>query len=194
MNYFIGLFVYTIASLAITALVPVLVRYAIWRKPIRNKWIAGMITAPSFIIGGFLGGALNKGHGFWWAAVGSAVISYGILRAGIDTTGTRGGDGSSDFTIEKIHREVNPHPVEEARRVVAYPMSEETGKNQEFVALLKSAAHEKKLDTIPDEDLSEIYKRARSIEDASGKSLDIELSRTINVFLAEIKKRGLSYQ
>lgn len=95
--------------------------------------------------------------------------------------------------MERILREADARAVKESRRVVAYPMSEEARKNQEFVALLKSAAYENKLDMIPNEDLLEICKRARSIEDASSKNLDIELSRVINTFLAEIQKRGLSY-
>jgi len=45
-----------------------------------------------------------------------------------------------------------------------------------FIALLKSAVNEKMLDTIPNEELLEICKRARSIENASSKKLDIELS------------------
>ena len=65
--------------------------------------------------------------------------------------------------------------------------------NEDFIVLLKSAAYENKRDTIPNADLLEICNRARSIEDASSKTLDIEFSRVINTLLEEIKKRGLSY-
>ena len=64
-------------------------------------------------------------------------------------------------------------------------------KNEEFIELLKSAINENGLNTIPGDDLIEIYKRAKLIE-ASSNNLDIELSKAINTLLEEIKKRGLS--
>jgi hypothetical protein len=63
-------------------------------------------------------------------------------------------------------------------------------KNEEFVALLKSTVKENKLDTIPGDDLIEIYNQAKST-DASSNNLDIELSKAINTLLEEINKRGL---
>jgi len=63
--------------------------------------------------------------------------------------------------------------------------------NEEFIALLKSTVKENRLDIIPDSDLIEICKRARSI-DASSNNLDIELSKAINTLLGEVKKRGLT--
>ena len=64
-------------------------------------------------------------------------------------------------------------------------------KNEEFIALLKSAINENGLNTIPGNDLIEIYKRAKLIE-ASTNNLDSELSKAINTLLEEIKKRRLS--
>ena len=64
-------------------------------------------------------------------------------------------------------------------------------KNEEFIELLKSAINENGLNTIPGDDLIEIYKRAKLIE-ASSNNLDIELSKAINTLLKEIKKRRLS--
>jgi hypothetical protein len=98
-----------------------------------------------------------------------------------------------DAYMERILREADARAVEEARRRPWYHIPEETRQNEEFIALLKSAVNEKMLDTIPNEEMLEICKRARSIEDASSKKLDMELSRTINTLLAEIQKRGLSY-
>ncbi len=63
--------------------------------------------------------------------------------------------------------------------------------NEEFIALLKSSINENGLNTIPGDDLIEIYKRAKLIE-ASSNNLDIELSKAINILLEEIKKRRLS--
>lgn len=161
MNYFFGFIIYTLISLAITSFVPLLIRYAIWREPIRNKWVAGMITVPSFFIGGILGGSLNKGSGFFWSAVGSAVISYGILRAGIDAPGISGiADGP------------------------------EVGKNDEFIKLLKSTVNEKRLEIIPNEDLIEICKRARLVN-AQSKKPDNDFIMAVKKLSEEIINRGL---
>jgi tetratricopeptide (TPR) repeat protein len=98
---------------------------------------------------------------------------------------------NDDAAMEKICREANAQAVEEARRRATYPISEVTQQKEEFIALLKSTVNENKLETISNEDLLEICKRARSIDDSS-KKLDMELSRAINTLLEEIKKRGLS--
>jgi len=62
--------------------------------------------------------------------------------------------------------------------------------DEEFIALLKSTVKENRFDIIPDNDLIEICKRARKIND-SINIMDIELSETIFTLLEEIKKRGL---
>ncbi len=162
MNYFFGFIIYTLISLAITSFVPLLIRYAIWREPVRNKWVAGMITVPSFFIGGILGGLLNKGRsGFFWSAVGSVVISYWILRAGIDSPGISGiADGP------------------------------EVGKNDEFIKLLKSTVNENRLEIIPNEELIEICKRARLVN-AQSKKPDNDLIMAVKKLSEEIKNRGL---
>ena len=64
-------------------------------------------------------------------------------------------------------------------------------KNEKFIELLKSAINENDFNTIPGDDLIEIYKRAKLIE-ASSNNRDIELSKAINTLLKEIKKRRLS--
>ncbi len=64
-------------------------------------------------------------------------------------------------------------------------------KDEEFIAILKSAVKENRLDIIPDSDLLEICKRAKLIG-ASSYNLDIELSKAINTLLEEIKKRRSS--
>lgn len=165
MNYFFGFIIYTLISLAITSFVPLLIRYAIWREPIRNKWVAGMITVPSFFIGGILGGLLNKGSGFFGSAVGSAigsaVISYGILRAGIDTP-----------------------------RISGIADVPEVGKNDEFIKLLKSTVSENRLDIIPNDELIEICKRARLVN-AQSKKPDNDLIMAVKKLSEEIKNRGL---
>jgi len=96
-----------------------------------------------------------------------------------------------DAAMEKIFREADARAVEEARRKATYPISEVTQQNEEFIALLKSAINENRLDTISNEELLEIFQRARS-KAAFSNTLDIELSKTINTLLEEIKKRGLS--
>ena len=107
------------------------------------------------------------------------------------TPGTSGRADCSESAIEKIHREADAHAAKKSRTVPVHPISEDIQKKQEFIALLKSAVNERMLDTIPNEELLEICKQAQSIEDASGKQRDIELSRAINTLLEEIKKRGL---
>jgi hypothetical protein len=84
--------------------------------------------------------------------------------------------------------EIKPAEVDKSLRRTTPLAPKKTQPNEEFIALLKSAVNENRLETIPNEDLLEICKRARSI-DASSKKLDSELSRTINILLEEIKKR-----
>lgn len=120
-----------------------------------------MITVPSFFIGGILGGLLNKVSGFLWSAVGSAVISYGILRAGIEIPGISG--------------------------IADAP---EVGKNDEFIKLLKSTVNEKRLEIIPNEDLIEICKRARLVN-AQSKKPDNDFIMAVKKLSEEITNRGL---
>ena len=96
-----------------------------------------------------------------------------------------------DAIMERNFREADARAVEETRRRADYSAPKKTQPNEEFIALLKSAVNENRLKTIPNEDLLEICKRARSI-DVSSKKLDIELSTTINILLEEIKKRGFN--
>jgi len=74
-----------------------------------------------------------------------------------------------------------------------HTMSELKQQDEEFIALLKSAVKENGLNTIPGDDLTEIYNRAKSTE-ASNNIPDIELSKAIDTVLEEIKKRGLSQE
>ena len=62
----------------------------------------------------------------------------------------------------------------------------EVKENEEFISSLKSVVNENRLGIIPDEDLLEIYKRAKSI-DASRNYMDIGFLITINSLLKEIK-------
>jgi tetratricopeptide (TPR) repeat protein/uncharacterized membrane protein YeaQ/YmgE (transglycosylase-associated protein family) len=98
---------------------------------------------------------------------------------------------SDEVFIEKNIREADARAFEEARRGAIHPISEATQQNKEFIALLKSTVKENKLDIIPDRELIEICKRAKSI-DTSSNNLDVEFSKAINTLLEEIKKRGLS--
>ncbi len=98
---------------------------------------------------------------------------------------------SDEVFIEKNIREADARAFEEARRGAIHPISEATQQNKEFIALLKSTVKENKLDIIPDRDLIEICKRAKSIDTLSN-NLDVEFSKAINTLLEEIKKRGLS--
>lgn len=93
-----------------------------------------------------------------------------------------------DAHMEKIFRGADTRAGEEYRRTATYSAPKKTQPNEEFIALLKSAVNENRLETIPNEDLLEICKRARSI-DASSKKLEIELPGIINILLEEIKKR-----
>lgn len=98
-----------------------------------------------------------------------------------------------DAYMERILREADARARGEARRRATYPISEVTQPNEEFIALLKSALNENKFETISNEDLLEIFQRARSIA-AFSNTMDIELSKAINTLVEEIKKRGLSQE
>ncbi len=95
--------------------------------------------------------------------------------------------------MERILREGSARAEEEARRKVTYPISAERQNDEEFITLLKSAVNEKRLDTIPNEELLRTCSQAQSIV-AFSNEIDIELSKTINTLLGEIKKRGLSQE
>ena len=96
---------------------------------------------------------------------------------------------SDEVFIEKYIGEADARAFEEARRGATHPISEATQQNKEFIALLKSTVKENKLDIIPDRDLIEICKRAKSIDTLSN-NLDVEFSKAINTLLEEIKKEG----
>lgn len=118
----------------------------------------------------------DTGRKDWWLLIGLVpLIGFIVLFV---------------FMVQDSHQGTNqygPDPKEHIREGTPFPDQP----NKEFIALLKSAVKEKRLDTIPNEELLEICKQARSMEDASGKQRDIELSRAINTLLEEIKKRGL---
>jgi hypothetical protein len=102
----------------------------------------------------------------------------------------------TETPIEKNNSEKNYHdervdtrPVEKLPRGATSPILE-VKENEEFISSLKSTVNENRLGTISDEDLLEIYKRAKSI-DASRNYMDIGFLITINSLLKEIKKRGL---
>ena len=102
----------------------------------------------------------------------------------------------TETPIEKNNSEKNYHdervdtrPVEKLPRGATSPILE-VKENEEFISSLKSVVNENRLGIIPDEDLLEIYKRAKSI-DASRNYMDIGFLITINSLLKEIKKRGL---
>lgn len=68
--------------------------------------------------------------------------------------------------------------------------SEQPRLDEEFIALLKSAVKENRIDMISDRELHEICNRAKLIASCSNE-MDIELSMAINKLFEEIKKRGL---
>ena len=93
--------------------------------------------------------------------------------------------------IEKIIHKTETQPIKEVKRAATRSISEDKQNDEEFIELLKSSISENGLNTIPGDDLIEIYKQAKSIE-ASSNIPDIELSKAINTLLEEINKRGLS--
>ena len=62
--------------------------------------------------------------------------------------------------------------------------------DEDFVAILKSAVKENRLNIIPGKDLLKICERAKSIN-ASGNMTDIDILEDINTLLEEIKRRRL---
>jgi hypothetical protein len=118
--------------------------------------------------------ALPKGDN-WMNIIGTLGVKWNVAQ----------------HTVNNNAREANTRSVEEARRRATYPISEVTQKDEEFIALLKSAVKENRLDRIPDSDLIEICNQARLIDLWCYKP-DDELSKATNTLLEEIKKRGLS--
>lgn len=105
MDYIITIILVSIISIVVTSFVPVFIRYVIWRNPVSNKWVAVIMTIPSFFMGGLLGEVLSRGwHGIFWPAAGAAIISYEILRAGIHTCVPEQsvGDDGNDYFIELL--------------------------------------------------------------------------------------------
>jgi uncharacterized RDD family membrane protein YckC len=96
---------------------------------------------------------------------------------------------SDDAAIEKIIKEAEAQAVEEK---IVHAKSEVKLRDEEFITLIKSTVKENKLNTIPDNDLMEIYNRAKLFA-LNSNELDFELSKAINAMLEEIKKRGLSH-
>ena len=94
--------------------------------------------------------------------------------------------------IEKLFRGADRRDVEQVRPTTSYPIQHETEESDVFVALLKSAVNENKLEIIPDKDLLEIYRQAKSI--SALRRLDIQFSRALTLLLNEIEKRRLTYQ
>jgi len=122
-----------------------------------------------------------------------AVINFLVAGAVYFWTGQRNKAKTSireNTEIEKIAREAELRSAQEVK-IINKTESEMKQQNEEFIELLKSSISENGLDTIPGDDLIEIYKQARSIE-ASSNIPDDELSKPINTLLEEINKRGLS--
>ncbi len=63
--------------------------------------------------------------------------------------------------------------------------------DEDFVAILKSAVKENRLNIIPGKDLLKICERAKSVN-ASGNMTDIDILENINNLLEEIKRRRLT--
>ena len=95
---------------------------------------------------------------------------------------------SNDAAIEKI---INEAETRAAKEYVTRAKTEVKQSDEEFIALIKSTVKENRFDIIPDNDLTEIYNRGKSIA-AYNNELDFELSKAINALLEEIKKRKLS--
>ena len=131
--------------------------------------------------------ALGLPKGDKWMSIMESLGVNHAFEVLHDSVTPAGGDAAK----EKLLREADAWVTEEARRRANYPISEVTQQNEEFIALLKSTIKENRLGIIPNEDLLEIYQRARS-KAAFSNILDIELSKAINTLLEEIKKRGLS--
>ena len=100
---------------------------------------------------------------------------------------------NNDAYMEKIFREADARSVKESRKTAAYSASEKTQQNDDFIALLKSAVNENRLETIANKELYEICNRARTLDALSNK-LDIDFIMAVNKLSEEIKKRGLSQE
>jgi len=117
------------------------------------------------------------------------IIFYLILNQARSSAGA-GTSINEDTEIKNIIREAELRSAEKAQKNTATE-SEVKHQDEEFISLLKSSVRENRLDIIPDSDLIEICKRARSIE-VLNNSLDIEFSKAIDILLEEIKRRRLS--
>jgi hypothetical protein len=163
---------------------PLVLRYLIIGKPLSKGWAISICALFWFInVVIFIAlGSKSKTHA---ALVLVAMVSYRILH--------RDNKLDEGAYMERILREGSARAEEEARRKVTYPISAERQNDEEFITLLKSAVNEKRLDTIPNEELLRTCSQAQSIV-AFSNEIDIELSKTINTLLGEIKKRGLSQE
>ena len=99
---------------------------------------------------------------------------------------------NEDAEIENIIRDAELRSAQRVQKITTTE-SEVKQQNEEFIALLKSTINENGLNTIPGDDLIEIYKRAKLFA-LNSNELDFELSKAINALLEEIKKRGLSQE
>ena len=99
-------------------------------------------------------------------------------------------DTNTDAAIEKIISVAEARSTEK-HTSAQKQSSSEYQQNDEFIVLLKSAITENGLNTIPGDDLIEIYKRARAIAEASNQQ-DMELLNAVTMLSEEITNRGLS--
>jgi len=72
-----------------------------------------------------------------------------------------------------------------------FTTSEEAQQRENFIELVKSAVHENRLEIVPNKELLDIYKRAKSI-DVSSIRLDLEFSKSIHTLFEEIERREIS--
>jgi hypothetical protein len=122
---------------------------------------------------------------------GGLAIFYMLLHRARSSTRSVTSENEGTET-KKIIREAELRSAQKFQ-IITTTQSEVKRQNEEFIALLKSTINENGLNTIPGDDLIEIYKQAKSIE-ASNNIPDIELSKAIDTVLEEIKKRGLSQE
>jgi|GEM_PF-3501465 len=120
-------------------------------------------------------------------AIGTGVIIWVIFNI----LKREEGDEKENYVYHVEQK--NVQPMEEVQKAATHPRSEEKQQNEEFIELLKSTVKENGLNTIPGDDLIEIYNRAKLFA-LNSNELDFELSKAINALLEEIKKRGLSQE
>ena len=97
---------------------------------------------------------------------------------------------NKEAEIGKTIREAESQPAQNISKSIA-TKTEEKQRDEEFIGLIKSTVKENRFDVIPDNELTEIYNRAKSIA-AYSNELDFELAKAINALLEEIKKRGFT--